>query len=155
MANDSFTASPNLSGAKELWDKLTALRSMNDGKILRGAVRAGMKPANASAKARLAEINTTNRAFRTYRGRWVAPGFASRNTRVITTVSKDKNQSVAILGVRKEAFYAVQFLELGTSKMARRPWLRPAFYGTSAEQQKSMVLYLQKCIDKIAKTGKP
>jgi hypothetical protein len=32
-----------------------------------------------------------------------------------------------MLGVRPEAFYAVQFIELGTSKIPKRPWLEPAF----------------------------
>ena len=32
-----------------------------------------------------------------------------------------------MVGVRPEAFYAVSFIELGTSSIPKRPWLEPAF----------------------------
>lgn len=147
----SFVDSPHLAGAKDLYDKLTILYHLDSGNITRNAVRAGIGAAYKAAKTR---IKKGDQAFRTYTGRLVGPGFASRNIRVISVLSKDKTSATAILGVRKEAYYAVQFLERGTSKMAAQPWLRPSFYGTAAEQQRGIVQYMQKRIDKIAKTGK-
>ena len=62
-----------------------------------------------------------------------------------------KQQAAAIIGVRAEAFYAVSFVEIGTSKMGRRPWLRPAFYSTRDAQQEALAASLHKSILKAAK----
>lgn len=145
----SFAESPHLSGAADLYKKLTVLGGLDSGNLIRGSVRAGMNAAKKAAKER---IPVGTEAFRTYTGRLVAPGFASRNIKMITVLSKDKTTATAILGVSKEAYYAVQFVEMGTSKMAAQPWLRPAFYATSGAQQEGMVAYLQKRFDKIAKS---
>jgi HK97 gp10 family phage protein len=63
----------------------------------------------------------------TYKGRVVTPGFAKRSLRVVARLDKKRGAAYALLGVRAEAFYAIQFVELGTSKMAAQPWLLPAF----------------------------
>lgn len=146
----SFVESPYLAGARDLYNKLVVLGGLDSGNITRNAVRAGIKAAYTAAQAR---IPVGDQAFRTYTGRLVGPGFAKRNIRVISVLSKDKTTATAILGVRKEAYYAVQFVELGTSKMAAQPWLRPAFYGSGAAQQEGIVAYLQKRVNKIAATG--
>lgn len=157
MADNEFIESPHLAGAADLFKKLTQLHDLDGNNILRSAARAGMAVTYKNAKARLAVIGAhSERAFRTYRGRLVAPGFASRNVRLITTRPKGTNgDAIAILGVRKEAYYAVQFLEIGTSKMAAQPWLRPAFYGTKEQQLAAMSDYLHRRIVKIAATGTP
>lgn len=146
----SFVDSPHLAGARDLFRKLVVLGGLDSGNLTRNAVRAGIGAAYRAAQQR---IPVGDQAFRTYTGRLVAPGFAKRNIRVISVLSKDKKTATAILGVRKEAYYAVQFVEMGTSKMGAQQWLRPSFYGTAGAQQQGMVAYLQKRIDKIAKTG--
>lgn len=74
-------------------------------------------------------------AHRTYKGREVQPGFARANIRVKVTLNKDKTAASAAVGVQPEAFYAVQFVELGTSKMPAQPWLRPAYAATRQQVQ--------------------
>lgn len=96
------------------------------GPTLKSAVRSGM--AEPLKKARqLIPVGVD--AHQTIKGRTVAPGFARRSIRVISKIDRKSGgqRAYALLGVRKEAFYAVQFVELGTSKMPAQPWLRPAF----------------------------
>lgn len=146
----NFVQSPYLLGAKDLFDKLVTLEGLDSGNIIKAAVRAGL---NVAKKAAIEKIPKGTEPFRTYTGRLVAPGFASRNLKLIVVLSKDKTVAQALLGVTKEAYYAVQFVERGTSKMAAQPWLRPAFYATGNAQQAAMVAYLQKRVNKIAQTG--
>jgi HK97 gp10 family phage protein len=136
----------SVEGVAELTRQLQALGKLEDGKAIRASVRAAMKP--ALDRARQLIPKGTDKLHRTYKGRLVAPGFASRSVRMITTVSRDKQQAAAVLGVRREAFYAVQFVELGTSKQPARPWLRPAFKSTRDQQLAAMQKSLQGSINR-------
>jgi HK97 gp10 family phage protein len=137
-----------LEGVAELSKQLDALGRLEDGKAIRAAVRAGMTPALRAAKQ---NIPTGTKEHRTYKGRLVAPGFAKRSIVLITSLSKDKQKATAIIGVKAEAFYAIQFVEMGTSKMAAQPWLRPAFYDTRQEQEEALAAALRKAILKAVK----
>lgn len=136
----------HLQGVAQLTAQLTALGKAVTGKALRSSVRAGMKPAQKRAIELIPKGSTEHR---TYKGRLVGAGFASRNTRIITTVSPDKQKATAILGVRKEAFYATQFVERskGHSKLTGRPWLRPAFEGTVTLQEAALAQQLKKRVE--------
>lgn len=136
-----------LKGVAELTKKLRELGHLDDGKALRAGVRAAGRVVVNKAKALIPEGID---AHKTYKGRLVAPGFARRSIRSITVVSKDKQQATAVTGVRAEAFYASQFVELGTAKMAKRPWLRPAFHGSKPEQEKALADKLRAYILKVA-----
>lgn len=140
--------SRQLEGVAELMKKLDALGKLEDGKALRAAGRAAGRVVADRARALIPKGDV---AHRTYKGRLVAPGFASRSIRYIASLSKDKQKVTVIVGVRAEAFYAVQFVELGTSKMERQPWLRPAFQSTIDQQEAALADHLRKTIEKIAK----
>lgn len=139
-----------LAGSADLIKKLALIGGLDDGKIIVSAVRAGLTEAK---KVAIQKIPKGTRSHRTYKGRIVAPGFASRNIKIIVQRRSDKKGATAMLGVAKEAYYAVQFVERGTKKMAKQPWLRPAFYETADKQQSTMVAYLNKRFAKIAKDG--
>jgi HK97 gp10 family phage protein len=146
---DVFTGTrKGLEGVGELSKQLDALGKLDDGKAIRAAVRAGMKPAFKAAQQNI-PVGTV--AHRTYKGRLVGPGFAKRSLVIVTTLSKDGQKASAILGVKAEAFYAIQFVEMGTSQMAAQPWLRPAFYSTREEQESALALALQKAVLKAIK----
>ena len=118
-------------GFKELSRELDALGdAVQAGKTLRQAASQAMLPALRAAQ-RAAPVGTPPYEgkdpypVRSYKGNLRTPGFARRN--VARKAYVDRDGVVVLLGVRPEAFYAVQFIELGTSKIPKRPWLRPAF----------------------------
>lgn len=145
MANDQA-----LQGVAELITKLRDVKSLDDGKALRAAVRAGMQPALAAARSNIPISKKPYRLAKAYGGGVVQPGFARDAVRVITTVSADKQEAAAIMGVRKAAFFAVNFVELGTSKMSAHPWLRPAFYSTQDAQKQGIADKLKAYLDKVS-----
>lgn len=142
-----------LAGAGDAIRKLQALGALDNGKIMLGAVRAGMnevlKPAQDAAP-----VGT--RSHKTYKGNQVSPGFAKRSLHiVVSTKNKSGRPAAALLSTSKEGYYAVQFIERGTSKIKAQPWLRPAFFNSQEAQKRAVVAYLQKRLAKIAKDGKP
>lgn len=147
-ADHTNSRSGSLEGVSDLIAKLDALGKLDDGKAIRNAVRAAGRIVAERARALIPKGDV---AHRTYKGRLVGPGFASRNIRYIASLSKDKQKATLVVGVRSEAFYAVQFVELGTSKMGKQAWLRPAFQSTIEQQQTAIADYLAAYINKIAK----
>lgn len=121
----------NTAGLKELEARLTAVPQRVQGNILRQTVREASAPLLAEARA-TAPIGDV--VHKTYKGRTVLPGFTRRNIKVETFVTKDKSSALALVGVVREAYYALQFLELGTARIRKRPWLAPAFNKTLAQQ---------------------
>jgi len=148
IADHTNSRSRHLAGVSELMKQLGELGALDDGKAIRGATRAAGRIVAERARALIPKGTIPHR---TYKGRLVAPGYASRNIRYIASLSKDKQKATVVVGVRSEAFYAVQFVELGTSKMERQPWLRPAFQSTIEQQQTAMADHLRAWIEKVAK----
>lgn len=136
-----------LQGVTQLMRQLEEL-GMEDGKALRASVRAGAAVVVKRAKQLIPEGADMHR---THKGRLVAPGFAKRSIRAVTKLSRDKQKASAAIGVRSEAFYATQFVELGTSRQPAAPWLRPAQEQTQQEQLQAVAGSLRKSIDKAAK----
>lgn len=147
--------SQKLKGAKELDAKLRQLAAEGggkDAKVLRGAMRAAMQIPLKAAKAEAATLNESGEAHRTYKGRLVAPGFASRNLRIVTVGGRSGGGKFrTVLGVRREAFYAVNFMELGTARIARRPWLEPAFSASAGATVDRFADVMRKRIEQIAR----
>lgn len=137
-----------LEGVADVLRQLGELAALDDGKAIRAAVSAAGKLVVVRAQANIPQGSVMHK---TYKGRIVAPGFASRNVTQQVIVSKDKQMAAALIGVRGEAFYAALFVERGTSKMAAQPWLVPAFEATQSEQQKGIAASLVKTLKRIAK----
>ena len=87
---------------------------------------------------------------RTYKGNLVAPGFAQRNIRKASKIIDGR--AVVSIGVRREAFYATQFVELGTQKMDATPWLVPAFENQRDEVERRLADQLRTKIAKLTMT---
>jgi len=113
-----------LIGYSELNRQLKNLDPRKQANAIRNAVRAAMKPIEQEAKA---TVPTGTVPHKTYKGRLVAPGFASRSIVRLANSSPDRAAFFGVVGVRAEAFYAVQFWEWGSYGRERTPWLSNAF----------------------------
>ena len=123
-------ATPPLKGFQELQKALKDLGAEAGGKDLRAALMQASLPAfkQARANAPVGEV-----PHRTYRGRLVAPGFGRRSVARKSRLSRDKSTATVMIGVKPEAYYMVAFVEIGTSKMPKQPWLEPALRSTQTE----------------------
>lgn len=139
--------SGEVKGAKELDIKLSELGRAVEDKLVRAAMREALKPVLDSART---SIPKSDKAHRTYKGRLVAPGFAARSLRRV--VGKPQGGKIrAALGVAKEAFYALQFIEMGTIFIRPHPWLRPAFEAAKDRALEVLMKALYRKIEKVAK----
>lgn len=135
----------------DLTAKLSAMGKLEDGKALRTAVKAGIRPVFTQAKA---NIPKSSQFVKTYKGRLVGPGFASRNIRTISQLKPAEGIARASVGVRAEAYYAVNFVQQGKGPHNPRaqPWLTDAAEQTLSQQDAAVAASLQKSIDKAAKS---
>lgn len=106
-----------LVGTKELSQKLKNLSYQVGRKGGLKAVEEGIEPAKEWAEQTIPERT----------------GLARENIDVVLSSAPKQGIFRARLGVLKESFYAVSFVEFGTSKMAKQPWLRPALQVTARE----------------------
>jgi HK97 gp10 family phage protein len=143
----------DLEGYAELERKLAALASPKEGAAaLRAAVRKPAREVMNRAKANIARISPGETPYhRTYKGRIVGAGFAARGLRVQISLAKNKSSVSAKIGVRKEAFYATQFFEVGTAYIGKQPWLVPAFEANIGNMTRGVGEVLKAHIEKIAK----
>ncbi len=105
----------NVIGLKELNDKLMELEFKTSSKAMRSAAVAAIRKTKQEMKAAAPKGRDVHR---TYKGRLVAPGFLSRSVKHSSRIGRGK-LSVSI-GVKREAFYGVTFLDKGTSVKQRR-----------------------------------
>lgn len=121
---------------------------------MRAAVRNPMRKVQKRAAGNIARLSPGKTPLhRTYRGRLVSRGFAARSLRVVVWLWAKLGEGTtarAVLGVKAEAFYAVQFFEKGTSRIPRQPWLVPALEAMKGTAVTDVGQALRKRILKIA-----
>jgi hypothetical protein len=137
-----------LAGVKQLTQELYKLGAAVAAKELRGTARQSMRLVEKRWKAAMPKHPLPHY---TYRGRLVGGGFASRNVRIITKINKQTGSVEAVLGVRKEAFYIVQFVERGWSGKAANPTLVPAFAASQSAALQEIADQLRKRLTKAAR----
>lgn len=115
-------ADSKIHGLAELTVKLKRIEASMAKKHLRSAAMYATGPTVKEMKA-AAPVGTV--AHRTYKGRLVAPGFLSRSMR--RAVSFKHGRMTLRIGVRREAFYGVTFLDDGTKNIAGRHWFQKRF----------------------------
>jgi hypothetical protein len=143
-----------LEGVADLRAKLGQLaRGSEMTSALRAAVRDPMKKTVLpKARDNLAAISPGKTPLhKTYRGRLVAAGFAARSLKVVVRANRVKTVFSALLGVAAEAFYALQFFELGTAFIPAHPWLVPAFESSQDIALRQVAATLRKAVERIAK----
>jgi HK97 gp10 family phage protein len=139
-----------LQGTRELTAQLLRLGQKTAAKELRGTARAAMKVVDKAWRARMPQHPLPHY---TYRGRLVGGGFASRNVRIITKINKQTGSVEAVIGVRREAFYIVQFVERGTSKMPANPTLVPAFTAVQSQALQIITEQLRTRLERAKRKG--
>jgi HK97 gp10 family phage protein len=137
-----------LEGVAELTAQLLSLGVAVATRNLKATVKEAMQEVEHGARSRI-PIGTV--AHLTYRGRLVSPGYAAATLHIETGLSKVDGAAYALLGVGREAFYAVQFDELGTSKMQAQPWLRPAFAEAKDPALRKLADSLRKRVERAVK----
>jgi HK97 gp10 family phage protein len=144
-------------GFKELSRKLSKMGEAAGGKALRSAAMSSMLPAFKDAKANAPVGNPPFEGgkdpypIKTYKGNLRVPGFAKRNVARKSRLSRDKRKANVYLGVKPEAFYAINFIEFGTATIAKRPWLEPSFRRSIPTVRARLSERLKKLIDKASK----
>ena len=134
-------------GLKALSDKLELLKRETGVKVLRSAAMASVVP---TVKEMQSAAPKGKSAHRTFKGRLVAPGFLSRSVKRASRVDKNTGVVSVSIGVRREAFYGVTFLDKGTSKIAGRHWFQKRFEANSG---KIVGLFKQKLAERIKKVA--
>jgi hypothetical protein len=123
---------------RKAFEELGAMKSSEWKSTLRAAVSDSGKKVIAQATTNIAKISPGKAPFhKTYLGRVVGAGFASRNIKMKIKLDAAKGLARAYIGVVKEAFYALSFFELGVPSLgiSKEPWLVPAL-----ESQQSSVV---------------
>jgi HK97 gp10 family phage protein len=136
-----------LLGVSELIGKLNEFGAATAGKELRAIARTAMKVVHDKAQAAI-PVGTV--PHKTYKGRRVFGGFAKRTLRLLAYINKRTGSAEALVGPSREAYYASLFVELGTSKMAARPWLRPALRSSESDVLKVIAEQLRIRVKRIA-----
>jgi HK97 gp10 family phage protein len=144
-----------LFGVAELTKQLAELADpKKQAAALRESVRKPMLDVKKVAEALIQSTGVSPgkaESHRSYKGDIITRGYASRNFRVITKMSRDKQSATAILGLRAKAFYASQFHELGTSTLPKRPFLVPAFEQSKDAALRKIGATMRARIERIAK----
>ena len=130
-------------GLAELSSQLNKLHSKMAAKYLRQAVGQGATPIVKRAK-QLVPVGA--KEHYTYTGKYIAPGKAFAKASIAKRTKLINGRAVAHVGIRKDAFYAVQFVEVGTRKMGAKPWLVPALKRAQNESIERMKRALEKKI---------
>lgn len=141
-----------LEGINKLSRQLSDMGQKVGGRALRSAVNAAVNPAlKAARNAAPVGTNIDWYPVKAYDGLYRGPGHLKRNIGKKTFMSRDKTKAYAIVGPKPAAFYGTSFVELGTSKLQKRPWLEPAFRSAQPEMAAALKAKLKEVIDRLAK----
>jgi len=127
-------------GVKELAKALDGVGRTAGGRILANALRAAANVAAKQAKSNFPDNKYDEKHYvgrklkKGKQGYIVYPPFAKTQIRTKVRQYRNKQGAYALIGVTPDAFYALQFVELGTSRHGKQPWLVPAFTSTSGQQ---------------------
>jgi HK97 gp10 family phage protein len=111
-------------GLKDLSKQLNSLGTKLAVKQLKSATMLGTSPALRKIKA---AAPVGKKEHKTYTGRLVAPAFLKRSIKRKSKFNKKTGMAETVIGVKKEAYYGVQFLDEGTKYITARHWFAKVF----------------------------
>lgn len=112
-----MTEETRIDGLRDLDRKLGDLGKKLGIKTLRKAVRRAAAPVRSQIRI---GVPIGTEAHKTFKGRLVAPTFLRRSIRLLTKLNRRRGSISAIIGVRREAFYGINFLDLGPHTITHR-----------------------------------
>lgn len=114
--------SSELAGIKELNLKLSRLERKVGVRVLTSALQKATTPVRRQMRH---AIPKGTEPHRTYRGVLVSPGFAKRSIKRVTGKKYlSKGRLSIAMGVRAQAFYAINFIDRGPHKVYQRKYKR-------------------------------
>lgn len=140
-------------GFEELKRNLEALQTQAAKGALQIATRKAAQVVRDEAQQRAPE-RQDGRIKKTYKGNPQGPGYLKRH--VVVAVKYYRNTGIvrAVIGPTAEAFYGTQFLEVGTSRIPKRPWLAPSLAAKIGQVEATFVRELRAAIARAVKRGK-
>lgn len=149
----------DVSGIEDLSEILQGLGDAAFGGSLKSAAIFAMTVVHKKAKANALNFENSANSDQPHQldtGRIVVPPFTSTMVKKKSRLSKDKNAAWSDVGVHPDAYYAVQFVERGYTRVngkniPAQPWLVPAFDQAREEIVKRFGLKMSKGIDKAIK----
>lgn len=142
-----MTTVAEIEGLKELSEKLARLGKDLGGKSLRQAASASVTPVMRQLRA---AAPVGSKAHKTYKGRIVAPGFLKRSIAKRTKLDRRKGSAFVTIGVKREAFYGVSFIESGTRNLDPQPWFVRTFETNQQTIESGLKSELKKRIARVA-----
>lgn len=95
-------------GLRALTVRLNELGRRTGTRTLKRALR---KAATPTLRQMRAAAPLGSQPHRTHKGRLVAPGFLKKSIRAITVTDRRQGTAAVVFGVRREAFYGLQFID--------------------------------------------
>jgi hypothetical protein len=122
-------------GLKELEIKLSKLEQKLAAKTLKSAMTYAVSPVKRQMKMAAPVGKEPHRSYKKIaggKGRLLPPGFLKKSIKHITRVDKRRGTISAFIGVKSEAFYGVQFLDVRdykvqTKPLPHTPWFKTVF----------------------------
>lgn len=148
----------HITGLAVLSKKLSQLTTLQEGKILKSSSKFAMAAALKRARVNIPVGGKVGRSGRvtvshlTYDGKRVQAGFAKSQLRTAAFVNKEGTIGGALLTTTKQAFYAINFVELGTRYQLPQPWIRKSLLEARSDVEDRLASKIAEGINKIAKS---
>lgn len=148
-----------IEGIAGLSRKLDKLGAKLGAKALKAAVRKSTQPVVREMRSL---IPVGSRIHKTYKGLIVGPGFARRS--ISRRTKKSRGGLSHVIGIGAQAFYAINFLDLGPHAiikrgrrsikpytLRRRPWFLSVFVRNQGNIARSLSKSMKTEIDKVTR----
>lgn len=143
------TVSFEVHGLKEMEDALKEIGNAAAGKTLFSALMAAGMPIQKEAQANAPKSTEPHYKYQKGKAKVQVPSGTLKKSIGRKRLKSSQVETGAEIGIswRGRAFYG-RFLEFGTSKMAAKPFLRPAF---DAKKDESLTIFKDKLAENIEK----
>lgn len=147
---DIKTGTISITGLADLEKRLEELPDRLAKNVLSGAIRAGAVVIQKEASRLAPQSSEPHKLGKGAKAIEIQPGFLKKSIRVRKAPRSKASRPVEYwVYASKKAWYW-KFVEFGTSKMASKPFMRPAFDSMKERAVEAIRDYLSKRIDKEA-----